>query len=183
MAGCASQKIPADVVSVAREVRDGGVFVLEMADDGTVYAAEAEIPLDSVPLVCRDAAKRLEPNGEFVGAERELAGGRWYYEVIVRTAGRRIELLMNPDGSLAGREDALTTDEIPAGIADAGIRAAGGGELIVVERVTGPEAQTGESFHVKVRGAAGEVRRVSVREDGSVVRVMRKMLAEVRVPR
>ena len=182
-AGCASQRIPADVVEIARTVQPGGAFVLEMADDGTVYAAEAQIGLDAVPAACRDAAKKMEPNGEFLEAEKELAGGRLYYEVVVKTAGRRIELLMNPDGTLAGREDALPPEEIPAGIADAGLKAAGGGELVVVERVTGPEAQTGESFHVKVKTASGEVLRVSVREDGSVVRTMRKMKAEVRVHR
>ena len=52
----------------------------------------------------------------------------------------------------------------------------------MAERVSGPEAAYGEDFHVKVR-VAGEVLRVSVRADGTVLRVLRKMRAEIRLPK
>jgi len=99
-----------------------------------------------------------------------------------RIDGTRYEILMNADGSLAGKETALRADAAPAAIVEAAKKAVGGGELVVCEEVSGPEAAYGESHHVKLR-VQGEVLRVSVKSDGTVVRTMRKMKAEVRVPK
>jgi hypothetical protein len=180
--GAGGRDVPADVVTIAQTNRNGGEFVLEMMANGEILACEAAISPSDVPAVCREAADRAAPGGEVVGAEREWAGGVWYWEIIKQIGGRRIELLMNDAGTVVGREDSLQSGEYPAIVLDAALKAVGNGELVVVERVTGPEAMTGENYHVKIR-TGDEVQRVSVREDGSIVRVMRKMKAEVRVPR
>lgn len=185
LAGCAGlggRRVPSDVVSIGQMNRSGGEFVLELAADGEILACEAAIPPSDVPANCRESADRAAPGGEVVGAEREWAGGVWYWEIVKQVNGRRIELLMDDTGAVVGREDSLAAGEYPAIVLEAAQKAVGQGELVVVERVTGPEAMTGENYHVKIR-TGDEVQRVSVREDGSIVRVMRKMKAEVRVPR
>ena len=169
-------------VDLLRETSMGGECVIELGADGGVVALEAGVPLTAVPQVCRDAADKHVPGGKQTGAEKEWAGGKSYWEVIKEVDGVRYEILMNADGSLAGKESSLPADKAPAAVVEAAKKAVGGGELVVCEEVTGPEAAYGEAYHVKLR-VQGEVLRVSVKTDGTVVRTMRKMKAEVRVPK
>jgi hypothetical protein len=171
-----------ETVDLLRETETGNECVIEMDGDGGVIAVEAGVPLTAVPQVCRDAADKNVPGGKATGAEKEWAGGKIYWEVIKDVDGVRYEILMNPDGSLAGKETALAAGAAPAAVVEAAKKAAGGGELVVCEEVTGPEAAYGENYHVKLR-VQGEVVRVSVKKDGTVVRTMRKMKAEIRVPK
>jgi len=171
-----------EAVELLRETAMGGECVIEMDGDGGIVALEAGVPLSAVPQVCRDAADKHVPGGKATGAEKEWAGGKHYWEVIKEVDGVRYEILMNPDGSLAGKESALKADAAPAAVVESAKKAVGGGELVVCEEVSGPEAAYGEDYHVKLR-VEGEVLRVSVKKDGTVVRTLRKMKAEVRVPK
>jgi hypothetical protein len=169
-------------VDLLRDTEMGGDCVIEMDGDGGIVALEASVPLSALPQVCRDAADKHVSGGKATGAEKEWAGGKMYWEVIKDVDGVRYEILMNPDGSLAGKETALAASAAPAAVVEAAKKAVGGGELVVCEEVTGPEAAYGEDYHVKLR-MQGEVLRVSVKKDGTVVRTMRKMKAEIRIPK
>lgn len=170
------------LVELAQETRMGGEFVLEVEQNGSVVGAEAEISPSDVPQACRDAAQTHAPGGQVTGAEKEVVKGKTYYELRLMVRGRRVEVMMKPDGTQVGREEELAPSDVPAGIVDAARSAVPDGTLVVVERVSGPEALVGESFHVKLR-VHDEIQRVSVTQDGKVVKILRKIKAEVKVPR
>jgi len=186
LAGCAGTGaptgLPQDVVRLLGETSPGGECMIELDAAGSVVAVKASVPLAAVPAACVEAADRHVPGGQAVGAEKALSGGRPYWVVAKVVDGLRHEIIMNGDGSLAGLESALKSGECPKAVVDAALAAAGGGEVVATERVSGPEAVAGEEFHVKVR-AQGEVLRVSVTSDARVVRVVRKTRAEVRTER
>jgi hypothetical protein len=174
-------RLPAVILEFANATVPGGSFELEVDADGTVYGIEAEIPLDQVPQACRDHAEKLVPGGTSVGAEREWAAGEVYHEVLREKDGVRHEILMKDDGTVVGTEESLPQGA-PAAVLKAVEAAFPGSRLVVAEKVTGVEARGADEFHVKVE-IDGEVQRVSVSPEGKVLRVLRKMKAEVRVPR
>jgi len=180
-AGLGGHRVPKSIVSVAQDTKTGGELAFEIDENGTIIGVDAEIDPSKVPQVCREAADRHFPGGRVTGAEREWNGGKLYWEVVKDIDGQRIEILMNDDGSLAGHEKALRDREVPADVIAAARTAVPNGQLAAVERVTGPEAKFGEEYHVKI-DVGGEQLRVGV-GGGKVIRVVRKMKADFRVPR
>jgi hypothetical protein len=171
-----------DVVDLLREAEPGSECVVELDAEGNLVAAKAGVLVAAVPESCRTAADSHVPGGRIVGAAKAWAQGKVYWQVDKEVEGVRYEVYMAPDGTLAGLEAALRPSDVPAAVMEAAKKVGAGGDLVVVERVSGPEAAYGEDFHAKVR-VLGEVLRISVKGDGTVVRVMRKMKAEVRAPR
>jgi hypothetical protein len=176
--GCAG--LPREIVSLAQDTKMGGELAFEVDESGKIIGMDAEVDPSTVPQVCRDAANRHYPGGSVTGAEKEWNGGKIYWEIVKNINGQRFEILMNADGSLAGYEQALRSNEVPAGVVEAARKAVPNGRLVVVERVTGPEAKLGEEYHVKM-DVSGEQLRVGV-GGGKVVRVVRKIRADFRVP-
>jgi len=176
--GCAG--LPREIVSLAQDTKVGGELAFEIDESGKIIGMDAEVDPSTVPQVCRDAADRHYPGGSVTGAEKEWNDGKLYWEIVKNIDGQRVEILMNVDGSVAGYEKALRSNEVPAGVVEAATKAVPNGRLVVVERVTGPEAKLGEEYHVKM-DVNGEQMRVGV-GGGKVVRVVRKIHADFRVP-
>ncbi len=174
-------RLPEVVAAFVHDTAAGGTFVLEATADGTVVNHEASVPLSAVPKALVEAADRHVLGGKAIAAEKEWIDGVTYWEVIKEVGGLPREILMKEDGSLAGLETVLRTDGAPKAVLEAAERAVGG-DPVVVEKVTGPEAMGGTEYHVK-RRVDGEVVRVSVSEDGKVGRIYRKISAEMRIPR
>jgi len=175
-------KIPAELVAIAQQTKAGGLFEFEMDAAGTVLGFSCEIAPSSVPKACVDAAEKAAPGGKVTGAEKEVMAGVTYFEVLKEIDGRSIEILLTPDGKVAGREDELKLADVPKNVLDAANAAVPAGEVVAVEKVTGPEALGATEHHVKKK-VEGEILRISVLESGKVGRVLRKLRAEVKIPR
>jgi len=180
-AGIGGKSVSKGIASLAQDTKMGGELAFEIDENGKIIGMDAEVDPSMVPQVCREAADRHYPGGRVTGAEKEWNGGKIYWEVVKDINGQRVEILMNKDGSLAGHEMALRTNEVPADVVAAARAAVPNGRLVVVERVTGPEAKKGEEYHVKM-DVSGEQLRVGV-GGGKVIRVVRKIKADFRVPR
>lgn len=180
-AGIGGHRVPKDIASLAQDTKMGGELAFEIDADGKIIGMDAEVDPSTVPAVCRKAADRHFPGGRVTGAEKEWNEGQFYWEVVKDIDGQRVEILMNEDGSLAGHEMALRNNEVPPGVVEAATRVVPNGRLDVVERVTGPEAKYGEEYHVKI-AIGGEQLRVGV-GGGKVIRIVRKIHADFRVPK
>jgi hypothetical protein len=182
-AGCAGiggARVPKSIAMLAQDTKPGGDLAFEIDESGKIIGMDAEVDPSTVPLVCREAADQHYPGGRVIGAEKEWNAGKLYWEIVKDINGQRFEILMKPDGSLAGHEEALRRNDVPADVIAVAKDAVPNGRVIVVERVTGPEAKMGEEFHVKMQVGA-EVLRVGV-GGGKVVRIVRKIRADFRVP-
>lgn len=182
LTACATPGIPAHVVDLARDTRPGGSFFIEFGADGSVLGADAEVEVARVPPALVAAANAQYPGGEVIGAEKEYAHGGVVWEVVKRIDGRTWELLLDEKGAIIGGEEALAQSAWPAAVVDSAVAAAGGGKVDAVERVWGPEAWGGEAYHVKIM-KNGDSLRVGVDAKGAVVRVVRRIPGQVRVPR
>jgi hypothetical protein len=180
---CASGGIPPHVLSLARETKPGGSFFIEFGPDGSVLGADAEVAIEKIPPRLVDLANARYPGGEVVGAEKEYGAGKLVWEVVKKIDGRMWEILVTEDGQIIGGEEALDDDTWPAGVVDAARGAVGGeGKIVAVEKVWGPEAWGGEAYHVKI-DKDGDSLRVGVSEAAQVIRVVRRIPGQVRVPR
>jgi hypothetical protein len=160
----------------------GGEFALEITSDGGVGRLESQVALADVPKVCLDASEKHAGGGTPTRGDKQWIAGETYWQVTRDVGGLRHETVMKPDGTVVGSEVVTKPEACAKGILEASEKAAPGSELVVVERITGPEALGGAEWHVK-RKLNGEVLRISVRDDGSVGRVVRKVPGETKIPR
>jgi hypothetical protein len=175
--------LPAPVLELLKATKTGGEFALEVDASGRIVALEAEIPVSALPKAAIDAAAAAFPGSKAVGAEREWIAGAAYWEVVLDLGGKRVEFLVREDGTEGGREEVIAAADVPKAIRDAADRAVPGGTLEVVEKVSGAEAGgRGTEYHVKKR-VDGELQRISVAPDGTVPLVLRKIRAEMKIPR
>ena len=174
--------IPAEVVALAAQTKPGGSFFIEFAADGTLLGADAEVTADTVPPALVAAANAKHPGGEVIGGEKEWAQGRIVWEVVKVIDGQTWEILVTTEGKVIGGGLALAPDAWPANVVEAAVAATDGGSVDAVEHVWGPEAWGGEYYHVKVT-KDGDSLRVGVNQSGKVVRVVRRVPGQVRVPR
>jgi len=170
-----------DLVELARQTRTGGEFVIEVAEDGQVINADAQVELSSVPKAILEAAERELP-GPAIDAEREIAIGVRYWEIEKKVDGRTIELMIDDAGKLLGKEEELAKANWPEAIVKAANQAVPEGQITTVELVTGPEALGGTEYHVK-KDLGKEILRISVLKDGTVTRYVRKIRGEFKPPR
>ena len=101
--GGGGPRLSKEAVDLLRETSPGGECVLEMDEEGNVVAVEAGIPVSAVPVEFLEAADRYVPGGKAVGAEKEWALGRLYWEVIKEVDGVRYEILILRTAPSAGR--------------------------------------------------------------------------------
>lgn len=181
-AGCSATGISEDVLAIARSTMPAGEFHIEYDADGNVVEAGGAVPLDSVPAACRAAADAARPGGRQTGAERVFVDGSTSWMVAKDVDGRAIELLVRDDGTVFGGEEVLAKSAWPAAIVEAAKGAVPGASLDRVERVWGTEARGAEAYHLKLTDR-GESVRVGVSQDGKVLRVVRRLGGQVRVPR
>jgi len=170
-----------DLVELARQTRTGGEFVIEVAEDGQVINADAQVEMSSVPKAILEAAERELP-GPAVDAEREIAIGVRYWEIEKKMNGRTIELMIDDAGKLLGKEEELAKANWPEAIVKAVNQAVPEGQITTIELVTGPEALGGTEYHVK-KDLGKEILRISVLKDGTVTRYVRKIRGEFKPPR
>lgn len=181
--GCAwtGCHVSRDLVELARQTRTGGEFVIEVAEDGQVINADAQVEMSSVPKAILEAAERELP-GPAVDAEREIAIGVRYWEIEKKVDGRTIELMIDDAGNLLGKEEELAKANWPEAIVKAVNHAVPEGQITTIELVTGPEALGGTEYHVK-KDLGKEILRISVLKDGTVTRYVRKIRGEFKPPR
>lgn len=182
LAACAGPRIPSEVLEALRATTPGGESHIEFASDGRVVEAGGAVALDAVPADCRAAVDAKFPGGRQTHAERVVIGKTRLWLIAKQVEGRSLEVLVAEGGNVVGGEESLARQDWPAAVVDAARSAVPGASLERVERVWGLEARGGEDYHVKLVDR-GESVRVGVSDDGRVVRVVRRLSGQVRVPR
>lgn len=177
----AAPVLPAEVVALAAEAKVGGLMTLEIGAGGRIVCYSAQVDLSAVPLACLETARTAVPGGRIVSAEKQVVNGVTYYEIEEDDDDLRVELLLTPDGRLAGREDELVAGTAPARVLAAANAAVPEGTLAAVELVQGPETLGGLEYHVK-KDVGGEILRIRITDRGAV-EVLRKLRTELRLPR
>jgi uncharacterized membrane protein YkoI len=125
-------------------IRDGGVAALP--EPQTVYEVRfqlegknrvveiADTPALKLPQPARAAVEEAFPDAVIrkVSAEREA--GLPLYEAELVSDGKRLEVEVSPEGTIASVASAAGPDDVPAAVGAAVARAAGGAEIVGFER-------------------------------------------------
>ena len=82
-----------------------------MERDGSLREVEADIEIGDLPKVVVDAARARLPNGEIIGAEREIQADGYAWEVKMRDEGVVWEFVIDPMGRINETERELARDE------------------------------------------------------------------------
>jgi hypothetical protein len=116
---------------ISREVEGGKTFYevesvdgktrrdLLYAPDGTCIEIEESVPAKTLPLEVLESVKKGFPNGKIVKSEKLIKGETVQYELLVRTAKERYEVLLDQKGAIVkdtkavakSRDDQKETNE------------------------------------------------------------------------
>lgn len=179
LSACAStDRVPDRLLTLLDDVRAGGAVEIELDRDGAYRDLEAEIAVERVPAPIVSALVASFPGARITGAEREWQGGAWTFELAFRAGGRALQAVIGEDGRLLEVEESIPLVDAPASVVAASMVLLPASTLASVDRVEGPD---GVRFHVK-RVRDGARYKVVTRADGTVLRAVREIPAEIEIP-
>lgn len=179
ISACAStDRVPGRLLTLLDDVRAGGAVEIELDRDGTYRDLEAEIAVERVPAPVVSALVAAFPGARITGAEREWQDGAWTFELAFRVGGRAIQAVIGEDGRLLETEEPIPLVEAPASVVAASMVLLPASTLASVDRVEGPD---GVRYHLK-RVRDGARYKVVLRADGTVLRAVREIPAEIEIP-
>lgn len=184
LAACAASgdgQAPAALVELYDQLASDGSMELELSRDGTFLELEAEVPVEDVPPFVREAAEARFPGITLTGAEREVQGGEWTWEVKFVHDGRAMELVVDGDGNVLETERELRPSEAPVAVLSASETVVPNSRFVSVESVESVDSAEGTVYHVK-RDREGARYKVVLDESGAVLRAVREARAEIEIP-
>jgi hypothetical protein len=97
--------------------------------------AESHVPCHTLPdAVLSHAHAKAEAEGVTIrGCVKEKENGKLTYEVETVKDGRSRDILLDASGAVLEVEQKVTTDSVPAAVADAIAKAADGGKVGMIE--------------------------------------------------
>jgi hypothetical protein len=82
-------------------------------------ADEEKIPLNKVPEAVMKAVKKRFPDAELVGAAKETEGGKTSYEVMLKDGGKKIDVILTPQGAITVIEKEIAAADLPKAVKNA----------------------------------------------------------------
>lgn len=179
LAACSStDRVPDRLLDLLDQTRADGAVEIELDRDGSYRDLEAEVAVERVPPSIVSALVTAFPGAQVTGAEREYQGGAWTWELAFRARGRALQAVISEDGRVLETEEPIALVDAPASVVAASVVLLPASTLASVDRVEGPE---GVSYHVK-RVRDGARYKVVTRADGTVLRAVREIRAEIEIP-
>jgi hypothetical protein len=81
-----------------------------------VLAVEKPVKKTEVPKAVLEAISARHPKAEMTGFSREDENGKTVFEVQLREAGGRTEIVVTPDGKILTEEKTVSASELPAAV-------------------------------------------------------------------
>jgi hypothetical protein len=81
-----------------------------------VRGDEQKIPIGELPKAVVDAVKKRFPKAELVGAAKETEGGKTEYEVMLKAGGKKIDLMLTPEGAITVIEREIAAADLPKSV-------------------------------------------------------------------
>ena len=99
-------------------------------------AADKPVKLKDLPPAVQKAMQQETKGAVVKGYAQETEDGKVFYEVETKREGRARDILFDPSGALVSVEEEVTLESIPAAARAAIEKAAAGGRIGMVEKVT-----------------------------------------------
>lgn len=159
-----------------------GARKLEVQVDkaGRYTEVEYHIAPDEVPAAVRAAMDKMHPGGPFEDAEREMDGGKLYYELTRRVGGMEVEAMFSPDGMLHSEEIQVPMNKVPEAVRSRAMSSLSGGQVTKWEEIRNDKREIVE-YHVKM-SRGGDKFKLMFSTDGQLKGMVREVPAEIEVP-
>lgn len=95
------------------------MLVTTLVAAGTARADEEKVALDRLPRGVLQAVKKRFPKAELLEAAKETENGKTEYEVTIKDAGARIDVMLTPAGVITLIEKEIPTANLPKAVKDA----------------------------------------------------------------
>jgi uncharacterized membrane protein YkoI len=129
-------------------------------------AAEKTVPEKDLPPAVQKAVQEQSAGATIKGFAQEIENGATTYEVEMIVNGHGKDVSFDPAGKVVGVEEEVVLDKVPAQVKAAIERAAEGGKIKKVEKVTEGGTTSFEAAYTK----AGKSHEIAVKPDGSPVK-------------
>ncbi len=102
----------------------------------TVFAAEKKVKLEDLPPAVQQAIKDNTKDSTLVGISKDVENGKVEYEAETKVNGHGKDITFDESGKLLAVEEEVPLDSIPAAAKAALEKAAAGGKIRSVEKIT-----------------------------------------------
>jgi hypothetical protein len=95
------------------------VILAAVVSFGTLSAARAgeeKVSLDKLPRAVSDAVKKRFPSAELTKASKETEDGKTAYEVVIKDAGTKIDVIVDPNGVITAIEKTIAVGALPKAV-------------------------------------------------------------------
>ena len=131
------------------------------------FAAEKKIKIKDLPPAVRKTVDELGKTSTLVGFAKEVEDGKTMYEAETKVNGKTRDLTIDAEGKIVLTEEEVAIDSIPAAARAAIEKAATGGKITIVEKVTkGSDVK----YEAAITPKSGKKKEVSFSADGSPVK-------------
>jgi len=143
------------------------ILVLSLLVTGLGFASEKKVKMKDLPPPVRKTVEELGKTSTIVGLAKEVEDGKTVYEAETKVNGKTRDLTIDSEGKIVTTEDEVTIDSIPAPARTAIEKAAAGGKITLVEKVTkGNEVK----YEAAIIPKSGKKKEVSFNAEGSPVK-------------
>ena len=119
-----------------------------------VHAGDEKITLDQAPANIQKAIKKTAGSNEIIRIEKATEHDQVQYEALTKKSdGKKIEFILNADGSLDATEEPISKGELPDAVAKTVGSTVAGGKIHGIERITKDGSVT---YEVGYKSAKGE---------------------------
>ncbi len=130
-------------------------LIILLALAATFGTASATSKLDKLPAAVRKTAQAETVNAEVLAVKKEKEGGKTFYEIETRIAGRTRDLVIDEGGSVVVVEEEVALADVPQVVQSTIQREAGGAKIVKIEALTKGSEKTFEAI-VESRGKQRE---------------------------
>lgn len=79
-------------------------------------ADEEKVPLDQLPKAVVEAVKKRFPKAGMIGAAKETEDGKTEYEVTIKDEGKKMDVMLTPDGTITVIEKEIAATDLPKAV-------------------------------------------------------------------
>ena len=129
----------------------------------TVSAQETEIARKDVPPAVLASLEKAYPSAKVLEWEKEIHGGKLYYEAETVDGKVPRNILYSPDGTVVQIEEKIAADEIPTAVADAAKRQYPNATIRSAHKII-----HGDTLEYALALTGGKQRKVAMHADGTI---------------
>ncbi len=128
------------------------------------FGGEKKLKMKDLPVPAQRVVDQLAKTATVIGFAKEIEDGRTTYEIETKLNGMTRDVSVDPEGRIVSVEEQVAIGTIPAAARTAIEKAASGGSVVMVEKVT----EGGNvKYEATIKPASGKKREVAFTAEGA----------------